>query len=309
MPFTSDKDPQGFLNKWDEISASIQMDKIEPATLAQMFQKKLLSSTVMKAEVAVWRRLDKDHPDKTYQWLRNCIETHLRLDREDRNQDGIQAAHRQTGRQNRHPAAPGKGDKGANKGGGKGKGQGGGGQGGGKGSGKAKGGKTGNRTSNGSVHPSKILCRYLWAFGSCNKQADGTCPFDHRAPTAQEIVEHGFYAKGESKGGKADAKGKGKTKGVGQCAPFFQNGACRYGDKCFFSHTGPPPKGNGKGTSKGAKGSGKAGKGKGKRARSVPAVADHAEDDWEQDPDAYYPDEDPQCWAPAAAKDDWPVDQ
>ena len=114
MPFMGDKNLQGFLNKWDEISASIHIDKIEPATLAQMFQKKLLDSDIMKSEVAVWRRLDKDHPDKTYEWLRKCIETHLRLDREDKNQDGLQAAHRQTGRQPKHPAAPGKGKQGGN---------------------------------------------------------------------------------------------------------------------------------------------------------------------------------------------------
>ena len=266
----------------------------------------------MKAEVAVWRRLDKDHPDKTYQWLRNCIETHLRLDREDRNQDGLQAAHRQSGRQPKHSAAPGKGEKGAGKGGDKGKGKGSGEKKGGKGKGKDKGGKTGNRTPDGKVHPSKIPCRFLWAFGNCNKQASGECQFDHRPPTVQEIKDYGFYAKGEPKGNndaKAKGKGKGeKGKGNDPCAPFFQNGSCRYGDKCIFSHAGPGPKGKGGKSAKGAKGAGK-GKGKGKRARSVPAVSkDHAFDDWEQDADAYYPDADAQWWAPADDQD-WVADE
>jgi hypothetical protein len=304
MPFTSDKDLQGFLNKWDEISASIEMDKIKPATVAQMFQKKLLGSTILKSEVAVWRRLDKDHPDKTYQWLRDCIETHLRLDKEDRNQDGLQAAHRQTARQPRQVGSTQSIPKGGGEGGGQGKG----GQGGEKG-GKAKGGKSDNRTPGGRVHPSMIPCRYLWRLGCCNKQSGGTCPFDHRAPTEQEIVDYGFYARGKSPpkgGGKADAEGKGKTKtkpkgqGQGPCAQFFQNGTCRYGDNCIFSHTGsPPPKGGGKGGR--AKGSGEAGGGEGKRA--------HAQNDWEQDAYAYYPDNGTQWWEPEAAMDEWPADE
>ncbi len=51
MEFTNDKNLQGFLNKWDEICACIDIAKVEPATLAQMFQKKLLKSTVMLTEV------------------------------------------------------------------------------------------------------------------------------------------------------------------------------------------------------------------------------------------------------------------
>ncbi len=37
------------------------------------------------------------------------METNLRLDREDRNQDGLQASHRNKTARNRQPAAPGKG--------------------------------------------------------------------------------------------------------------------------------------------------------------------------------------------------------
>jgi hypothetical protein len=154
-----------------------------------------------------------------------------------------------------------------------------------------------------------IPCRYLWRLGCCNKQSGGTCPFDHRAPTEQEIVDYGFYARGKSPpkgGGKADAEGKGKTKtkpkgqGQGPCAQFFQNGTCRYGDNCIFSHTGsPPPKGGGTGGR--AKGSGEAGGGEGKRA--------HAQNDWEQDAYAYYPDNGTQWWEPEAAMDEWPADE
>jgi hypothetical protein len=306
MPFTSDKDLQGFLNHWDEISASIQMDKVEPATLANMFQKKLLGSTIMKPDVTIWRRLKNDDPNKTYAYLRDCVETHLRLDKEDKNQDGLQAAHRNLGargnRQDRwQTAAPGKAEKGGgngNKGGKTDRGSSkppgkGGGKGGGKGKGKGKGpsgGKSGNRTPNNDVHPSQIPCRFLYAFGLCNKQADGSCQFAHRAPTAQEIKDYGFY-KGDSKG--KGAKGKGKSDGKsGKCAQFFASGSCRYGDSCIFSHKGsaPPDKGKGKG-----KGAGKGGKGKGKkgkRARSAPAVRDdHAHDDWETDPEAWHVEE------------------
>ena len=130
----------------------------------------------------------------------------------------------------------------------------------------------------------------MYAFGNCSKQADGICQFAHRAPTAQEIKDYGFY-KGDSKG--KGAKGKGKGNGKNQkCAQFFANGSCRYGDACIFSHSGPAPP-NDKG--KGKKGAGKGGKGKGKkgkRARSAPAVRDDdAYDEWEAD------------------DEDWPVEE
>ena len=79
-PFTSDKDLQGFLNKWDEICACVDIVKLEPATLSQMFQKKLKESKVMTTEVTHWRRLDANDPNKTYEWLRKSVETYLRLD-------------------------------------------------------------------------------------------------------------------------------------------------------------------------------------------------------------------------------------
>ena len=116
--FTSDKDLQGFLNKWDEILSFIDRDELEEPPLAKMFQKKLLQSTIMKNEVVRWRRLETGHPDKTYDWLRRSVETNLRLNREDRNQDGLQASHRNKTSGNRQPAAPGKGKS---KGGGGGK--------------------------------------------------------------------------------------------------------------------------------------------------------------------------------------------
>ncbi len=51
IPFTSDGDVQGFPHTWDEITASMQMDQTEPATLAQMFQKKIHSYTLSKETV------------------------------------------------------------------------------------------------------------------------------------------------------------------------------------------------------------------------------------------------------------------
>ncbi len=255
MAFPGDRDLQGFLNKWDEILSCINRDKIEPATLAKMFQKKLLGSTVMKAEVARWRRLAPDHPDRSYEWLRASVETNLRLDREDRNQDGLQAAHRQpAGR--KQAAAPGKGKaKGEGKGA-KGEGKKREGKGKGKAKGKGKGGKSGASTPGGNKPPGQIPCRFLYGFGKCAKGND--CDFAHRAPTKDEIRDYGMY--------KSDPeKGKGKYKG--RCEPFFSTGSCKYGDKCIFSHTdAAKPKGKGKGKAKGKK-----------RAKSAPAP------EWVQD--------------------------
>ena len=93
----------------------------------------------------------------------------------------------------------------------------------------------------------------------------------------------------------AKANGKGKDKSKGKCAPFFQTGVCRYGDKCFFSHDAkdePAPKG-GKGKGKGCKGK------RGKRARSAPAVAWDAEwgEDWgEGDPNYEEPWDEVAAW-------------
>ena len=106
MPFPGDPKLQHFHNHWDEILSCINREKIEAPTLAKMFQKKNLDSKVMKSEVDRWRRLPPEHPDRSYEWLRAAVETNLRLDREDRNQDGLQAAHRAGG------VAGGRGKKG-----------------------------------------------------------------------------------------------------------------------------------------------------------------------------------------------------
>ena len=130
--------------------------------------------------------------------------------------------------------------------------------------------------------PGEIPCRFHYGFGKCSKGTDGGCAFAHRAPTKQEIIDYGMF-----KSDPAKAKGKGNdAKGKGKCAPFFQSGACKYGDKCFFSHSA-----NAKG--KGGKGKGKGGKGKkGKRAKGAPAVghSDDWDDEWVEEWDTNDPD-------------------
>jgi hypothetical protein len=269
MPFTSDKDLQGFLNKWDEILACIDIAKLEGPVLAQMFQKKLLNSQVMKTEVNHWRRLKVGHEDRTYEWLRDSVETHLRLEKEDRNQDTLQHAHR-SGAKNK-PAAPGKGkgkdggkDKDKDKKKREGKGEG-------KGKGKGKGGGKSGASTPGQRKPAHLVpCRFLYGFGSCNKQGDG-CEFAHRQPTKDEIREYGLFKQGDKP---PDAKAKGK--GKGRCEPFFSTGNCRYGDKCIFSHSDKDkakPKAKAK-----AKG-----KGRGKRAAPATEWDGEEEEEWPED--------------------------
>ena len=98
----------------------------------------------------------------------------------------------------------------------------------------------------------------------------------------------------------ANAKGKSKdAKGKGKCAPFFQTGACKYGDKCFFSHAAGGQSKGGKGKSKG-KGKGGKGKGKGKKAKGAPAPAWNEE--WEEEWGEWG--DDPETgWDPVAAWD------
>ena len=89
-------------------------------------------------------------------------------------------------------------------------------------------------TPGGRKLPDQIPCRFLYAYGKCNKAPpDGTCAYAHRAPTKNEIREYGYYKSGE---GPPKAKGKGK----GRCHGFFSTGSCRYGDKCIFSHSDEP---------------------------------------------------------------------
>ncbi len=162
MPFASDKNLQGFLNKRDEISSCLDMKKIEPAAIAKMFQRKLLTSTIMAPEIQRWRRLAPDHADRSYEWLRNAVETNIRLDREDRNQDNLQQAHR-TGTK-KTPAAPGKGDNREGKGGDRKKER-----------GKGKGGKSGTSTQGKGT--AKGRCYQFYETGSC--RYGDKCVFTH----------------------------------------------------------------------------------------------------------------------------------
>ena len=129
--------------------------------------------------------------------------------------------------------------------------------------------KSGNSTPGYNKPPSEIPCRFLYAFGSCNKGKE--CDFAHRTPSAAEIKEYGFYKNDPSKSGGKDSKGKAK----GKCTPFFDSGKCRFGDACIFSH------GDGKDKAKPKSKAKAKAKGKGKtRAKSAPAV--EGDGDWEE---------------------------
>ena len=132
----------------------------------------------MATNIQHWRRLDVGHADKTYEWLRAAVETNLRLDREDANQDGLQASHRQGGGGSNgkwHDAAAATG---------------------GKGKGKIKGGKSGISTPGGWKAPSEIPCRFLYIFNKCKK--GDCCDFAHRTPTKSEIRELGYVKRNET---------------------------------------------------------------------------------------------------------------
>ncbi len=220
----------------------------------------------MKADVAYWRRLEPDDANRTYDWLRRAVETNIRLDKEDKNQDKLQAHNRKPA--GRQPAAPGKGDKGAGKSGkdknkkGEGKGTGDKTPGKGKGKGGKKGG-SGTSTPGGRKPPGEIPCRFLYGFGRCSKGAE--CDYAHRTPSKQEILDYNMYKQDEN------SKGTGKGKSKGRCQPFFDTGKCKYGDSCIFSHSDkdkakPKAKPKAKGAAK-------------KRARS----AAPAEQAWEEE--------------------------
>ena len=60
-----------------------------------MFLKKIFGSKTLASEVSHRRRLKDTDPDRTYQWLRDSVEKVIQIEREDKNQEDLQRAHRQ----------------------------------------------------------------------------------------------------------------------------------------------------------------------------------------------------------------------
>ena len=87
LAFPGDKNLQSFLNRWDEIMSYLDTSTIPETTISQMFVKKITQSKTLALEFAHWRRLKDTDPDRTYAWLRECVEKTIQIEREDKNQD------------------------------------------------------------------------------------------------------------------------------------------------------------------------------------------------------------------------------
>ena len=198
-----------------------------------------MSSKLLEAEVRHFRLLPEGHADKNYAWLRDMIDKVLQLEKEDKNQADLQAAHRAPIGSRPGAATKGKDGKGnKKKGKGKGenrrqgsKGQGGDSQGASDSPGRASTGSKGSSSGKGKTprDTSKIPCKFLFMFGDCKKGIE--CNFSHRVPTAEEIVQFGLKKAGE-RSPKSGASGSSKDK------PCFAHGqgTCKFGKDCIFSH-------------------------------------------------------------------------
>ena len=249
LAFPGDRNLQQFLNRWDEIIGFLDMSLIPETTISQMFLKKIVGSKTLASEVSHWRRLKDTDPDRTYDWLRQSVEKVIQIEREDKNQEDLQRAHRQPigGQPNaaaKTNAAAIQGNTEKNRGKGKGKG-------GGKSpksTGYSSGSNTGYTTPNGNTVPKdQVPCKFLFLYNNCKKGDE--CDFAHRAPTTAEITMYKLVKSGNNT----------PNSGLKFCS-LWAAGDCKYGENCIFSHDFPqgggiPNKGKGKG--KGKKGKAK----------------------------------------------------
>ena len=241
LAYCGDRNLQQFVNKWDSILAELEHGKIGAKALARMFENKLMTSKLLEAEVRHFRRLPDGHADKTYKWLRDMVDMVLQLEKEDKNQADLLAAHRAPIGSRPGAAVKGKEGKGnTEKKKGKGTSQnqqqdckdwesdsGGSSDSSGQGFSKSK---AGSFKGKGPRDTSNIPCKFMYMYGNCTWGDD--CSFAHRTPTAEEIMRYGYQKTSADNSPRSGAGVSAKDK------PCFLHGqgSCTYGDECRYSH-------------------------------------------------------------------------
>ena len=213
-------------NDWEDRVVN-QAEKQSDDQLATILYEVLKHSEKLKDDMHRWRRYEKGHKKKTYQFLLTAWQRQIDEDRRDANARLLQrrgpAAPAKThicrgwlkngvcktpdckydhpadakGAKAKSAAAPEK-DNGKGRSASRGKGT---------GKGKAR----SRSPSPASLDTSKKLCHFF-AAGTCKKGKD--CPYLHDNKSKKPASERG-----------------GKP-----CTSFFKNGSCSYGEKCVFSH-------------------------------------------------------------------------
>ena len=186
---------KSFLNTWDEILENMHPQEVPMViTLTDVFKDQFAKSKVMEDDYKFWKRKRADDPEKTFHYLRQCMEDKMEEDQTDKNKvdqmkahdeiskgyDPLYLSHGDGGRkQPRRPAAPAT-EGGGGRGRGKGtKNPGGGGGGGGKDDGK---GRPTNNTppfmseANRAIL-SKMHCYFWHKYGKCKYGKD--CVMKH----------------------------------------------------------------------------------------------------------------------------------
>ncbi len=157
---------EAFQNTWVMVLRGMKTT-ITDDILHELYLGQVQHLSELKDSIAYYKRLDDDHPDKSYKWLYDLVEKHITWKRKEQVKKSL---HKGIGPV-LHPALGAKGKKGNGKGK-KGKG---------KGKGKTKkGGKTKKPRSSSlsASQKKKTLCQY-WARGVCRHESAKDCGFRH----------------------------------------------------------------------------------------------------------------------------------
>ena len=157
---------EAFQNTWVMVLSGMKTTITEDI-LHELYYGQVQHLAELKDSIAYYKRLDDDHPEKSYKWLYDLVEKHIAWKRKEQVKKSL---HKGIGPA-LHPALGAKGKKGKGKGK-KGKG---------KGKGKTKkSGKT-KKPRSSSLSASqkrKTLCQY-WARGVCRHESERDCGFRH----------------------------------------------------------------------------------------------------------------------------------
>ena len=195
---------ESFLHNWESTLTGMK-NAPDPETKEVLFLKQLQRADIMKAEVAHYERHEIGHPDHSYAFLLAALKRKIQKKRQDDNRKVIEAAHG-GGKPALAAKGKGKGDKG------------------------------------------KGICFKFRDTGKCDRE---NCPYQH-VKAAAPAAGKGQNKRGRSRSPKGSRgrsntpKGKGRGSSPrgrsnsrdGKKTPcwHFQNGKCRFGDKCFNLH-------------------------------------------------------------------------
>jgi len=208
---------QEFLSTWDRVLLHID-ETPSTAVLTRLFYDQVKSCDLMKIDISTYHRMSDDDPNKSYAWLRKCVEgeidRHRKTIMDDSLHDRMMGVNVGIGRRNAAPAAPTKS------------------------SGKTSKGRQDDHHQRHDHHHHRAKQRSQTRGRRHDRHRDSSSSSDtpHQGPSDEEDSSSPQQSRTDDTSG-SESDGSSSESQDNTCRYFKKTGHCRYGDRCKYAHS------------------------------------------------------------------------